>query len=235
MLLLAALCAIAIPAPAIAAILGDPESLTEGSDAVVRVHLDARVRYERHAPGGTADLVEVFFQTFGQDQMAGPSVERQVKAPEHGRVPEVTVSYPVQFRAQDQARKIIVRFARKVTFKVRGGPTDQTIDIVLPGLAGVPPPVLGAAGAVEKDRYAISLQTVSLERQRDLRAVPARLQDYTVFTTRGWLGGAATVELDLGYFDTKAEADQARQSLLREFPDAAVFDAIERKARMVHQ
>jgi hypothetical protein len=233
-LLRAALCAIAMPAPAIAAIFGELESLTEGSDAVIRVHLDARIRYERHATSGTADLVEVFFQTSGQDQMAGPSVEKQFKAPGHGRVPEVTITYPVKFGAQGQAKKIIVRFARKVTFKVRGGPTDQSIDIVLPGLAGVPPPVSGAAGAVEKDRYAISLQTVSLERQADLRAVPGRLQNYTVFTTRGRRGGAATVELDLGYFDTKADADQVRQSVLRDFPDAAVFDAIERKQRMVH-
>jgi hypothetical protein len=233
--LLAALCTIAIPALAIAANLHDAESLTEGSDAVVRVHLDGRVQYQRHAPHGTADLVEVFFLTFGPDQIARPGVEEQVKVPEHGRVPEVTVSYPVRPGAQNQVRKIIVRFARKVTFKVRGGPTHQTIDIVFPGLAGVAPPALGAAAAVQKDRYAIALQTVPLDRQGDLRPVPRRFQDYTVFTTRGRRGGTATIELDLGYFDTKAEAEKARQSALRDFPDAAVFDAIERKKQKASQ
>lgn len=228
--LLAALYTIAFSAPAVAAVLDEPESLTEGSDAVVRVHFDARVQYQRHAPTGSSDLVEVFFQAFGQSpQTATQGVGEEVRVPEHGRVPEVTVSYPAQPGAQAQVKKIIVRFSRKVTFKVRGGPTDQSIDIVFPGLAGVAPPVQGAAGAVEKDRYAITLQTVPLEQQSDLRPVPGRFQDYTVFSTRGWRGGTATVELDLGYFDTKAEADKVRQSALRDFPDAEVFDAIERK------
>ena len=106
--LLASLCTIAFSAPAVAAILDEPESLTEGSDAVVRVHFDARVQYQRHAPTGTSDLVEVFFQAFGQaPQTATQGVGEEVRAPEHGRVPEVTVSYPAQPGAQAQVKKII--------------------------------------------------------------------------------------------------------------------------------
>jgi len=228
-LALAAACWLAPITPARAAILDEPENLTEGSDAIVRVHFDVRVLYQRHAPTGTADLTEVFFQIVGTDLTATPGTEERVSAPEHGRVPAVTISYPVQPGTQGQVKKIIVRFSRQVTFKVRAGPTDQSIDLVFPGLAGVAPPVAGAAGAVEKDRYAITLQTVPLDQQNNLRPVPGRFQDYTVFITRGWRAGAATVELDLGYFDTKAEADKVRQSALRDFPDATVFDAIERK------
>jgi tetratricopeptide (TPR) repeat protein len=229
--LLAALAWLAMVVPARAAILDEPESLTEGSDAVVRVHFDVRVQYQRHTPTGTADLVEVYFQIIGASQTPTPAVEEQVTTPEHGRVPAVTISFPVQPQPSATApvKKIIVRFASKVAFRVRGGPTDQSIDIVFPGLAGVAPPVSGAAGAVEKDRYAITLQTVPLDHQDELRPVPGRFQDYTVFTTRGWRGGAAVVELDLGYFDTQADADKVRQSALREFPEATVFDAIERK------
>ena len=202
--LVAALCWLAAPTPALATILDEPESLTEGSDAVVRVHFDVRVQYQRHAPTGTADLVEVFFQIVGTDLTLSPGVEEQVKTPENGRVPAVTITYPVQPEPGNVGRvkKIIVRFSRKVTFKVRAGPTDQSIDLVFPGLAGVAPPVAGAAGAVEKDRYAITLQTVPLDKQNELRPVPGRFQDYTVFTTRGWRGGTAVVELNLGYFDT---------------------------------
>jgi tetratricopeptide (TPR) repeat protein len=229
--LLAVLCWFATLTPAVAAILDKLESLTEGSDAVVRVHFDVRVQYQRHAPTGTADLTEVFFQIVGKDLSLSPGVEEQVKTAEHGRVPAVTISYPVQPQPSNvaQVKKLVVRFSRKVTFKVRAGPTDQSIDLVFPGLAGVAPPVSGAAGAVEKDRYAITLQTVPLDQQNNLRPVPGRFQDYAVFTTRGWRGGTAVVELDLGYFDTKAEADKIRQSALREFPEAEVFDAIERK------
>jgi tetratricopeptide (TPR) repeat protein len=216
--------------PALATVLDEPESLTEGSDAVVRVHFDVRVQYQRHAPTGTADLVEVYFQIVGTD-LSLSRVEEQVRTPEHGRVPAVTITFPVQPEPSNlgPVKRIIVRFSRKVTFKVRGGPTDQSIDLVFPGLAGVSPPVSGAAGAVEKDRYAITLQTVPLDKQDDLRPVPGRFQDYTVFTTRGWRAGTAVVELDLGYFDTKAEADKVRQSALRDFPEATVFDVIERK------
>jgi tetratricopeptide (TPR) repeat protein len=229
LLALALLCSLVLMATARAAVLDEPESLTEGSDAIVRVHFDVRVQYQRHAPTGTADLTEVFFQTVGQQQTATGTVEERVSTPEHGRVPALTVTYPVQPGAQGQVKKIVVHFSRKVTFRVRAGPTDQSIDIVFPGLAGVPPPVSGAAGAVEKDRYAITLQTVPLDQQDKLRPVPGRFQDFTVFTTRGWRGGTPTVELDMGYFDTKAEADKIRQSALRDFPDATVFDAIERK------
>jgi tetratricopeptide (TPR) repeat protein len=229
--LLPALACLAMAAPALAAILDEPESVTEGSDAVVRVHFDVRVQYQRHVPTGTADLVQVYFQIIGATQAPAPGVEEQVSTPEHGRVPAVTISYPVQAQpsAATPVKKLIVRFSSKVTFKVRGGPTDQSIDIVFPGLSGVAPPVSGAAGAVEKDRYAITLQTVPLDHQDELRPVPGRFQDYTVFTTRGWRGGTAVVELDLGYFDTQSEADKVRQSALREFPEASVFDAIERK------
>src|SRR6266446_6399502 len=229
--LLGVLCWLAAVTPALATILDEPESLTEGSDAVVRVHFDVRIQYQRHAPTGSADLVEVFFQIVGTDLTLSPGVEEQVKTPENGRVPAVTITYPVQPEPGNVGRvkKIIVRFSRKVTFKVRAGPTDQSIDLVFPGLAGVAPPVAGAAGAVEKDRYAITLQTVPLDKQDELRPVPGRFQDYTVFTTRGWRAGTAVVELDLGYFDTKAEADKIRQSALRDFPEATVFDAIARK------
>lgn len=227
----AALGWLAAVTPALAAILDEPESLTEGSDAVVRVHFDVRVQYQRHAPTGTADLVEVFFQIVGPNLTLSPGVQEQVKTPEHDRVPAVTITYPIQPDPGNLTlvKRITVQFSRRVTFKVRGGPTDQSIDLVFPGLAGVAPRVSGAAGAVEKDRYAITLQTVPLDKQGDLRPVPGRFQDYTVFTTRGWRAGTAVVELDLGYFDTKAEADKVRQSALRDFPEASVFDVIERK------
>ncbi len=229
--LLGVLCWLAAVTPALATILDEPESLTEGSDAVVRVHFDVRIQYQRHAPTGSADLVEVFFQIIGTNLTLSPGVEEVVRTPERSRVPAVTISYPIQPQPGNVGpiKKIILRFSRKVTFRVRGGPTDQSIDVVFPGLAGVAPPVSGAAGAVEKDRYAITLQTVPLDKQNDLRPVPGRFQDYTVFTTRGWRAGTAVVELDLGYFDTKAEADKIRQSALREFPEATVFDLIERK------
>src|SRR5882757_7746067 len=226
-LAMAALCWVATPTLALATTLDEPEVLTEGSDAVVRLHFDVRVQYQRHTPTGSADLTEIYFQILGSDQTLSRPTDEQVATPEHDKVPAVTVSYPVQPGAQ--VKKIVVRFARKVAFKVRAGPTNQSIDIVFPGLAGVAPPVSGAAGAVERDRYAITLQTVTLDQQDQLRPVPGRFQDYTVFTTRGWRGGTATVELDLGYFDTKAEADKVRQSALREFPDSVVLDVIERK------
>src|ERR1700751_4848476 len=122
--LLAALTWIACIAPAFAAILDEPESLTEGSDAVVRVHFDVRVQYQRHAPTGTADLTEVFFQIVGTDLTVNPGVEERVGTPERGRVPAVSISYPVQPATQGQVKKIQVRFSRQVTFRVRPGPTN---------------------------------------------------------------------------------------------------------------
>ena len=91
--LLATLAWLAMAVPARAALLDEPESLTEGSDAVVRVHFDVRVQYQRHVPTGTADLIEVYFQIIGANVTPAPGVEEQVSTPEHGRVPAVTISF----------------------------------------------------------------------------------------------------------------------------------------------
>jgi tetratricopeptide (TPR) repeat protein len=222
-----ALLAVAGLAPAVASTLDEPESLIQGADAVVRLHFDVRVQYQRHAPTGSADLVEIFFQLPGGDQPAAP-VEESVSTSEQGKIPAVTVTYPVQPGAQ--VRKVVVRFSRKMAFKVRAGPTSQSIDIVFPGAmtaAAAPPAV------VEHDRFAITLQVVPLDQQDQLRSVPGRFQDYTVFSTHGWQGGRPAVELDLGYFDSQEAAEKVAKSALREFPDAKVFDVVKRKEEML--
>lgn len=224
----AAAALLAFSTPAGAATLDEPESLIDGADAIVRIHFDVRVQYQRHVPTGTGDRTEIFFQLIGTAENQGSGIVESVTAPQQGKIPTVTLTYPVQIGSA--SKKLIAQFSQKLAFKVRSGPTNQSIDIVFPGLmsaaAAAPPPV-------EKDRYAVTLQVLPLDQQDQLRPVPGRFQDYTVFSTHGWQGGRPAVELDLGYFDSPEAAEQAAKSARAEFPDAVVFDVVKRKEEML--
>jgi len=219
---------LALGGPAQAATLDEPETLIDGADAIVRLHFDVRVQYQRHAPTGTGDQTEIYFQIFGSPDNQPTGVETVTSA-QQGKIPTVTVTYPVQPAAA--SKKVIAHFSQTLPFKVRAGPTSQSIDIVFPGLmsaaAAAPAPV------PEKDRYAITLQVLPLNQQDQLRPVPGRFQDYTVFSTHGWQGGRPAVELDLGYFDSEEAAERVAKSARGDFPDAKVFDVVKRKEEML--
>jgi tetratricopeptide (TPR) repeat protein len=207
---------------------------SDNGDAIIRIKFNVRIQYQRHAPVGTTDLVEIYFTLLGTDELLTRPVEETLISQAVDRVPGVTVTYPVQTGVK--VKEITVRFTQRVALRVRPGSTNQTLDIVLPGLA--PRPAAAAqpgAPAVERDRYAIVLQSVPLAQQSEIRPVPARFQDYTVFSSQTLKNGVLYYELDLGYFDTAAEAEKIRQSALRDFPDAQVFDVVQRKEQTLQQ
>ncbi len=223
---------LAAPLPARAEALDELTMQADNADAVVRLKFNVRMHYLRHAPLGSTDLMEIYFQLLGGDEMLTRPIEENLELAPQGRVPGVSVTYPVQPGVT--IKRIVVHFTRKVAVRVRPGPNNQVLDLVLPGLASsVPPP--SAAPAVDHDRYAITLQSVPLAERDQLRPVPGRFQDYVAFNSRAVHNGVDLVELDLGYFDNATAAEQVRQSALRDFPDAVVFDVIARKQQSLQQ
>jgi len=208
--------------------LDDVRLISDGPDAVLQVRFNVRVQYQRHAPLAAADLIEIYFQLLGNDDALTRPIEETLSVAGKDPAPDARVTYPVQTGLP--VKKIIVKLGRKVDFRVRAGSNNQMLEIILPGLA---PRIAVAPSAppaiVESDRYAITLQSLPLGDQASMRAIPARLQDYTVFGSEMVRDGVRYYELVLGYFNSQADAEKVLATVLADFPSAKVFDTVQRK------
>jgi hypothetical protein len=222
--------AIALPGSAHAQALDGVRLVGEGEDAALQIRFNVRVQYQRHAPLEASDLIEIYFQILGGDEALTRPIEENIVAKESAPAPGATVTYPVQTGLP--VKKIVVHLTQKVKFRVRAGSSNQLIEVVFPGLAPKDAASLAALAAppvVEHDRFAITLQTLPLSEQGNVRAIPARLQDYEVFGTQEVRNGTPMFELVLGYFDSRDAAEKVRATLMQDFPEASVFDVVARK------
>ena len=115
-----------------AEILAETEVRQVQDDTVVRIQFATRVQLIRFAPQTSSDFIEIFFQPFGPiDELTRSEETRFVRGV--GTVPNVTVTYP--FPQVGQPRRIVVRFNSRVSFRVRQGPSSNSIDVVLFGVS----------------------------------------------------------------------------------------------------
>lgn len=75
-----------------------------------------------------------------------------------------------------------------------------------------------AAGPI----YILNLENIPVGSTRKPRPVPARLQEYALYTTESESRGRRTLHVNLGYFASEAEASAARKLALATFPNARV-------------
>ena len=212
--------------------LDEVRLVADGPDAVLQIRLNVRVQYQRHAPLDASDLLEIYFQILGGDEALTRPIEESMAVAARDPAPGARVLYPVQTGLP--VKKIVVRLDRKLAFRVRAGKSNQLIEVIFPGQApkgspGAPDAQAVAPPVVEHDRYAISLQTVPLSEQGNIRAIPARLQDYAVFGSQEVRNGVPVYELVLGYFDSQEAAQKVLDSIAGDFPGASVFDVVKRK------
>jgi hypothetical protein len=72
--------------------------------------------------------------------------------------------------------------------------------------------------------YAVLLQSVLASETNKLLPVPSLFDRYEVFNTKSVVNGVATMEVNLGYFATQAEAESVRRMASQRFPEAKVMD-----------
>jgi hypothetical protein len=239
----AAALALVAGAPASAQTLDAVEVANAGSEIVVRIRFDPRVQYQRSAPAGEADLVQVFFRIYAGDERAVTPVEEQRQLAATDRTPALTVTFPVQ--TGQPVDEIDVRFASPVRYRARQGPDSRSIELVLdaasaraavtrerPAAANA---AAAAAAGTDRNRYALMLQTMPLARQDRMTPVPSQFDEYIAFTSQSIENGVPLLELDLGYFATAADADRALVQARRVYPDARVVDLISRRDRTLQQ
>lgn len=76
-------------------------------------------------------------------------------------------------------------------------------------------------------RYAVVLETLPMAQKDQFKPIPAALQALEVVTSATLLDGLPALQVAVGYFTTRAEAEAARNAVLARFPGARVIDLAE--------
>jgi tetratricopeptide (TPR) repeat protein len=200
-----------------------------GNDTIVRIEFNGTVRFLQQSPNTAAELFRITFQLVATDEsVANQSTEEVRTVRAVGALPEFSVSYvPVPGR---QVKQLTLQFQTKVGVQVRQGPSPRSIDILFRGVS------VGAAAVIapaSEKRYAIVLQTVPLAESDKLLPIPVQFQNYEVFSLNSVVDGVPTIDVNVGYFATEAEAEAARKIALQRFPQARVIDLSKRREEVL--
>jgi len=236
-----------MPATAGAEVLDELVVLTENADAVIRISFGLRIQYLRHEIFGDG-FVEIYFRPLTLEPAGVTESRRIAPGPSF---PGVEVVYPVQ--PGSQTRKVNVRLTSPLKMRVRPT-GDRAIDLVVPGgaarLAGPPaapaepvaapapapvpapvpapiarPPVAVAPESLAQLRFIIRLASFSsVAQMQRARPLPGEFANYELMVSEARRQGRTEYDLVLGYFPTEQVAQEARQRLLRRFPQAEVID-----------
>jgi hypothetical protein len=238
-----ATCVAALLALALSGLAGSgsarAETLTEahleaGANAqVLNIQFAVRIQYLRHVPSSSGDLVQVFFQVIGDGERPS-QVPEERRVPASETTPVITITYPLQPIAP--VRKLLVRFGRKVDFRVRPGADNHSIEVILPtsprrapqAAAGAAPPATpaapapGAAAPEPAQRFALALDSFPSGDTSATLPLPPEFADFELFTRRVDGPAGPRYELMLGYFGSPQDAERARAKLRKLYPRAAV-------------
>jgi len=226
-----------------AQLIDDVELRAEGGNTVVQVRLVAPVQYLRAVVLPSGELVQAFYDVLPpREDLRLESGQRRIVG--GGGLPRVTITDEAT-GSGGASRKLVVGFSEAVRCSVRPGRGNRSIEFVLEGLARrarppVPTPAVVASAPVEAppapaasqapqpapppEHYVIVLKAFTSAGQPMQTPVPRALQDYTVFTLTRVQGERTVYEVNLGYFNTRAEAERARALLAPRFPDALIVD-----------
>ncbi|MCX7246525.1 MAG: hypothetical protein NTX31_02420 [Burkholderiales bacterium] len=122
-------------ATAHAQFIDDVELRQEGANAVLQVRFVTPVLYSKSISARASDLVQAFYTVLPtRDQISDVISERRLAAA--GDIPSVAVTDESDnSTAQaNSSRKLVIRFAAPVRFRVRAGRDNRSIEIVLDGL-----------------------------------------------------------------------------------------------------
>ena len=122
-------------ATAHAQFIDDVELRQEGANAVLQVRFVTPVLYSKSISARASDLVQAFYTVLPtRDQISDVISERRLAAA--GDIPSISVTDESDnSTAQaNSSRKLVIRFAAPVRFRVRAGRDNRSIEIVLDGL-----------------------------------------------------------------------------------------------------
>ena len=122
-------------ATAHAQFIDDVELRQEGANAVLQVRFVTPVLYSKSISARASDLVQAFYTVLPtRDQISDVISERRLAAA--GDIPSISVTDESDnSTAQaNSSRKLVIRFAAPVRFRVRAGRDNRSIEVVFEGL-----------------------------------------------------------------------------------------------------
>jgi tetratricopeptide (TPR) repeat protein len=122
-------------ATAHAQFIDDVELRQEGANAVLQVRFVTPVLYSKSISARASDLVQAFYTLLPtRDQISDVISERRLAAA--GDIPSISVTDESDnSTAQaNSSRKLVIRFAAPVRFRVRAGRDNRSIEVVFEGL-----------------------------------------------------------------------------------------------------
>jgi len=219
-----------------AEVLDDLTVFQERADAVVRITFGVRIQYLRTVIVGS-DLFEIYFQIVSAE---GVTVQESRRIASSATFPGVEVTYPLQPRFQ--AQKLIVRFTRAVTLRVRPS-GNQAIDLIIPDggrllgrapdgapaeparIAAEPASVAAEPARETATRFVIRLDSFrTLEDLNRAPPVPREFSNFEVLTSEARRDGRTEYDVLLGYFGTAETAERVHQRLRQRYPRAEIID-----------
>lgn len=204
-----------------AQLIDDVEFRRDGADAIVQVRFVTPVVFRRALVAQRGDSAQILYDLVDARE-AGSAVPSERRIQGGGDMPDIVVNDESPARA-GPGRRLAVRLSRPATLRARAGSGNRTIELVLPGLgAAIPVTVKPLAAPARSAGIQITLQQSDNPNIQLDTPIPAALQRYQVFTGTRQLDGRTVHEVSLGDFDTLVEAENARQLLLKRFPDAAL-------------
>ena len=200
----------------------------QGDDMVARVEFRGTVRFLQQAPATPARLYRIGFDLIAADESVVNQVtEESKRVAAVGAMPEFTLTYtPAPGR---RSKQLTLQLSASSVVKVRQGPSSSAIDIVFLGLASQKSLLPSA-----ERNFAITTQSVPVSEIDKLLPVPVTFQAFEVFSTNTVVNGVPYVEVNIGYFATKEEAETVRRAVLERFPQATVLDLVERRDALLH-
>lgn len=194
----------------------------QGQDAVAQIRFIAPVQLQRTVSSKAGDLVQVFYNVTAANEVL-PSLNGERRVSKDNGLPEIIFSDESVSRDNPLRRKLLIQFEQPVTFKVRSGPTRDSLEIVLGGMGAALVDMPDATPPPSNSQYYVVLASSPQPGLELPASVPSEFQAQNVFTASRVINGQIRYEIALGYFSSAEEAAAAQKVLLRRFPSAEVL------------
>jgi hypothetical protein len=123
-----------------AALIDDIEIVSSDDSARVRIQFTVLVRYLRHFPPSSGEILTVFMQPVSgeslRETLGGRIVDEVRRSPRTPLVPCFTVTVVPPANPVRDPIQIVIQFDRAVSYSVRLGDDSRSLDLRLP----LPPP-----------------------------------------------------------------------------------------------
>jgi len=204
---------------------------TQGADTVARITFNGNVRLLRQAPLTAAQLLRIEFELIAADEsVLNQTTEESRNVPGVGGAPDLRISYVAVPRAR--TKQLTLQLSRATVVRARQGANARSIELVIAGAAAGSTGAPSIAPATDR-RYAVTLQTVPLSAPEKMLPVPVQFQAFDAFSLAVVVDGVPSVQVNLGYFETEAQAQRVRTMALARFPDATVLDLFARREEVL--